>query len=136
MQATLSRGNTSVSFDVIGEGGQPLVFWDVGKPNASEQRSGRVDPRSSDFWSGLRNITVRGEMDRSSAYADAETIAEDLVKPYSGGDPLELDLSALAEHGTYEVAPLQQALVLQYPPATRNVVIVDLSVPVVSQTLG
>lgn len=136
MQATLSRGGTSVTFDVIGEGGTPLVIWDVGKPNASEQRSGRENPRSQDFWSGLRQVNVRGELNRNTAHQDAITIAEELVKPYSGGSALELDLSQLQNHGTYEVAPLQNALVLQYPPGTVDVVIVDLSLPVVSSTLG
>lgn len=136
MQATLSRGGTSVTFDVIGEGGTPVVIWDVGKPNASEQRSGRENPRSQDFWSGLRQVAVRGEMDRSSAYSDAKTMAEQLIKPYSGGTPLELDLSQLQNHGVYEVAPLQNALVLQYPPGSTDVVIVDLSLPVVSSTVG
>jgi hypothetical protein len=136
MQATLSRDTTSVTFDVIAEGGSPLLFFDVGKPNAQEQRSGRVDPRSSDFWSGLRNISVRGEMDRASAYSDAQTLAEDLIKPYGNGDPLQLDISELPQHGTFDVMPLQQACILQYPPGTKDVVIVDLSMPVVSDTLG
>ena len=135
MKATVARGTTSVTFDVVGEGGQPVVISDVGKPNAQEQRSGRADPRSSDFWSGLRQFTVRGELNRESAHADAFTLAEDLIKAYSGGTPLELDLSELPGHGTYEVAPLDNALNLEYPSGTKNVVLCELSLPVVSSTV-
>lgn len=136
MQATIQRGNTSVTFDVIGEGGQPLIFFDAGKPNADEQRSGRADPRSSDFWSGILQISVRGELDRPTAHEDALTIAEELVKPFSGGGALEIDISDYPGETVYEVAPLESACILQYPPGNTDVVIVDLSMPVVDVTLG
>jgi len=136
MQATLQRGSTSVDIDIVGEGGEPVVSWDVGKPNADEQRSGRIDPRVSDFWSGLRQVTLQGELPLSSAHADALTLAEELVKPPNDGNPLELDLSSLPQHGTFEVAPLQNALTLTYPEGTNSVVQVGLSLPVVSKTDG
>lgn len=135
--ATVSRGTTSVTFDLYEEGGNLLVARDVGKPTADTQPVGREDPRSSDHKSAIDAFTVVGQLVGSSAYADAQTLAESLVKPYSDGTALELDLSAIPSLGIYEVAvSSDRALQLGYEPGKVDWVSLQLSVTVVGSTVG
>lgn len=135
--ATISRDTTSVTFDLYEEGGNLLVARDVGKPTAGTQPVGREDPRSSDHKSAIDGFTVVGQLVGSSAHADAKTLAEDLVKPYSDGVALELDLSAIPSLGTYEISvSSDRALQLGYEPGRVDWVSLQLTVSVVGSTVG
>lgn len=137
-QATLSRGSTSVTFDILGSGGDLLVARDVGKPTAEQSDVGREDPLIRDDLNAGDTFTVLGMLQGSGAYADAKTLAEDLVKPRATtGTPLQLDLSDLPNKGTYDVAPASNAAAtLTYAPGRVQMVGVQLQVSAVSTTNG
>lgn len=137
-QATLSRGSTSVTFDILGQSGDLLVARDVGKPTAEEHEVGREDPLVRDDQSAGDTWTVIGMLQGSNAYADAQTFAEDLIKPRAtSGTPLQLDLSDLPNRSTYDVAPASgSAATLTYAPGQRQMVGVQVQVSVVSATWG
>lgn len=136
--AAVSRGSTSVTIPLLGEAGNLSVARDVGKPTAREQSVGREDPRTHDYFSAGDAWTVAGVLHGSTAYADAKTLAEDLIKPRATtGTPLQLDLSDLPSRGTYDVAPTSaSALTLTYAPGEKDLVGVQLSVSVVASTFG
>lgn len=135
--ATLSRGGTSVTFQIWEEGGELLVARDIGKPQGGVKTVSREDPRTSDNMSALDRLTVVGRLEGANAYSDAQTLAEDLVKPYSNGNDLTLDLSAISGYSTYTVGvPSDRALELDYRPGVVDVVDLQLGVPIVSTTLG
>lgn len=135
--ATLSRGTTSVTFNLYEEGNNLLIGRDVGKPEAETTPVGREDPRSSDHKSAIDAFTVVGQLVGGSAYADAKTLSESLVKTYSDGTALELDLSSVTGLGTYEVAvSSDRALQLGYEPGKVDWVSLQLSVTVVGSTVG
>ena len=135
--ATLSRGGTSVTIQIWAEGGELLVGRDVGKPQAGIQEVARADPRSVDHKSATDSFTIVGQLIGSNAYADARTLAEDLIKPHSAGERLMLDLSDVPGLGTYEVGvPSPRALELDYQQGQRDWVPCSLTLPVVSETIG
>lgn len=135
--ATLSRGSTSVTFNLYEEGNNLLVARDTGKPSAGISPVGREDPRSSDHKSAIDAFTVVGQLVGSTAYDDAKTLAEGLVKTYSDGTALELDLSSVTGLGTYEVAvSSDRALQLGFEPGRVDWVSLQLSVTVVGSTVG
>lgn len=133
--ATLSRGSTSVTFDLWEESGSLLIAEDTGKPELEELPAGVTSPRIGDHFSAVRNLTVVGRLAGSSAYDDARVMAEELVKPQSGGTALQLDLSNVQGFGTNDVAPItDRALQLEYRPGVRNVVDLQMTMPVVHTT--
>lgn len=136
--AILSRGNTSVSVPLLSPSRSIAVARDVGKPTLSEYTVGRQDPRARDNLNAADQFTVQGILTDGTAYADAKTLAEDLIKPRAtSGTPLQLDLSALPSRGTYDVAPVSDsACTLTYQPGRRDMVGVQLSLSVVAQTFG
>lgn len=139
-EAILSRDGTSVTITLgpaDGEGMSNAI--DVGKPRSDMSDAGTVDPRSIDHWGGFKTITLNGYFDGDTAYSDAQTLAEDLIKPYSDGNDLVFDATSLPEFDeTVLVAPTnQRACVLTYEPGgVTNMVGVELSLPMVSNTLG
>lgn len=138
--ATFSRGSTSVEFKILRQGGDLAVARDVGKPNLktrprSDDASG---PRSSDQRSAQDRLVVLGIFEGPGAYSRADALVEDLVKPHSEGTPLELDLTNVPGFNkVYEVGvPNEQAVELDYQPGIRQRVDLQLSVPIVSDTIG
>lgn len=127
---TVSRSGTSVTIEALEDGGgNPLVSRDVGKPNLEVSSVGFEDPITNDSLSSQSLFTVVGRLTGSSAYSDAKTLAESIIKPrLSTGTPVQLDLSNLPNRSTYDTAPSQQqSLVLTYPPGMRNNVQVQLT---------
>lgn len=136
--AVISRGTTSVDVEIWGEGGDLLIGRDIGNPEARIAPVARVDPRASDHKSATDTITLVGILEGASAYDDARTLAEDLIKPHSDGTALQLDLTAVPGFDTvFDVGvPSARALEVDYRPGVRNRVDVQLTVPVVDNTIG
>lgn len=134
--AILSRGGTSVTVPILATGGSLAIARDVGKPTAGFPKVGREDPRSQDYQNAGVQWTIVGLLRGSSAYDDAQTLAEDLIKPQTDGTALSLDLSALPSHSTYDVAPANdRALALTYRPGETDMVAVGLSLTAVGETI-
>jgi hypothetical protein len=137
VQASLSRGSTSVTFQVEQEPGGQTVIQTTGKPQQEILETSSRDPRVSDQFAAVKSLTVNGYIDGSNAYEDARVMAEDLVKPHSNGAPLQLDVSNLDGFSTYDVAPDNaSALKLTYNPGERRFVRVAMSVTQVDETIG
>lgn len=138
VDAVLSRGATSVSIPILGEGGDLAIARDVGKPTAEEYPVGQTSPHVEDNKNASDAWTVTGLLEGPTAYADARTIAEDIIKPrVESGTPIQLDLSALPNRGTYKVAAhTASAATLTYTPGRRQLVGVQLSLSVISDAFG
>lgn len=133
--ATISRGTTSVTFDLVEEAGALIIAEDTGKPALNVDESPRGDPRIGDHYSALTTLTVPGRLSGSTAYDDARVLAEELIKPNSDGTALSLDLSNVSGFGTNDVAPTnERALELTYRSGFTNEVLLQLSLPVVNET--
>lgn len=139
MQATLSRGSTSVEIPVLSnQAGAPLLVRTFGKPNLNIQETGALNPRHVDQWSGLLQYNILGRFHDSNAYSDAITLT-DLVKSNSNGTPLTLDIPLDDFDDDVTVAPAasqDEALSLAYEPGGRNQVDVDLGLTRINQTVG
>lgn len=138
VNATLSRGSTSVDLPLVATGGNPLVAVDHGRPNLEVQTSGALDPRHSDFWSGTEQYTLLVRFTSSNAYNDAITLA-DLIKSNSNGTPLELSIPLPEFKNTIEVAPAagqDESVSIVYNPGRRDWVEVDVALTRVSATFG
>jgi len=139
VNATLERGGTSISIRLLESGsGAPLVGRDIGKPHQSINTIGRLEPRHLDNWSGLEQYTILGRLISDSAYSDARQLA-DLVKGYSDGDTLLLNIGMDEYDNDIEVAPAagqEQAVNLVYEPGRRNWVDVDLGLTRVVDTIS
>ncbi len=139
MIATISRGDTSVTLPLVDDSsGAPIAIRGLGKPNLNIQNTGGTNPRFVDQWSGLEQFTLVGRFVGPNAYQNALTLA-DLIKTNGGGEPLILDIDSDEFDANIEVAPgvgQQGPLTLSYEPGTKNVVIVDLALTRVSETIG
>lgn len=136
-RASLSRGDTSVSLELYERSGNPLVSRDVGKPQSKVYETSKLDPRFGDQRAGLDVITIIGQFRGSDAYTRARTLSEDLVKPHSGGVPIEVDLSQVTGFGVYDtVASEAGACRLHYPSGQTDWVSVQLSLNVVSDIIA
>lgn len=136
--AVLSRGGTSVTVPLLADGNSLAVARDVGKPTAQYHDIGREDPLPRDHLNAGDAFTFVGLLHGSSAYSDAETLAESLIKARATtGTPLQLDLSDLPNKGTYDVAPITaSAVTLAYVPGGRQMVGVQATLNAVAQTIG
>lgn len=138
VDATLSRGSTSVSIPLLDSGGAPVIGVDHGKPNLEIQRTGSLNPRHIDQYSGLESYTLLGRFTSSTAYQDVITLA-DLIKSNSNGNDLELSIPLPEFNNPMIVAPAagqQEAVSLEYLPGRRDWVDVDIGLTRVNQTLG
>jgi hypothetical protein len=138
--ATIRRANgPSIDLPLVEEGGQPVHSVDYGKPNLNIQKTGAINPRHIDQWSGLESHNLLGRFLTDTAYQDAIALC-DLIKSNSNGDPLYLDLTDLPEFDSeIMVAPAagqDAAVEVAYNPGRRNWVDVDLGLTRVNQTLG
>lgn len=138
-QATLERGNTSVSLPLLSDSsGTPLVVRSIGKPNLNIQETGAINPRFDDFWSGLEQYTITGRFDGPNAYSDAITLC-DLIKSHPDGSPITLNIDMPDYDSNISVVPgagQDGALSMVYNPGWRNYVEVDLSLTRISSTEG
>lgn len=136
--AVLSRGGTTVTTPLLQSGGSLAVARTVGKPTLREAAVGNEEPRAQDYKNAADTWTIAGLLHGPSAYSDAQSLAEDLIKPRATtGTPLQLDLSDLPNRGTYDVAPsTSNAAVLTYVPGGKELVGVQLSLSVVQETNG
>lgn len=132
--AILTRDNgTSVTIPILEAGGTLAVARDIGKPNLQEEELGREDVFTQDQLSAGDAFTVTGRLRGSNAYADAKTLAEDIIKPQlPSGGPTTLDLSGLPSRSTYSVAPASKsACRLTYPVGEKDRVDVQLTLNVI-----
>ena len=137
VDVTLSRsGGSSVDVSLFGGGGDLVTARDVGKPTANTHAVGAEDPRHQDYQNASTVWTVAGVLIGSSAYADAKTLAESVIKPRLS-NPLTLDASALPSRSTYSVVPASEsACTLTYVPGKLDVVGVQLSLAEVDSLNG
>jgi len=136
VDVTLSRSGASVDISLLGESGNLVTARDVGKPTLKTYEVGAESPRANDYQNASIVWTLAGILIGSSAYADAKTLAEDVIKPRLSG-PLTLDASNLPERSTYSVAPASEsACTLTYVPGALDVVGVQLSLAEVDSLQG
>lgn len=136
--ATLSRRNTTVNVPILGEGGDPGIARDFGKPNLRMQINGRLDPRSMDQWAGMQNLTLTGNFVGDSAYSDARQLAN-FIKSSTGGRDTTLDIPLSGYDSDMLVVPAagqDVALSLTYPPGQTDWVEFDLALTRVSEIQG
>lgn len=136
--ATLSRGSTNITFTIHREGGQLAIARDLSKPALSIKNVSRQEPRSVDLKSSVETITLLATLLGPSAYSQADALVEDLIKPHSDGEPLQLDLTDVTGFtNVFEVGvPSEDAIQVDYLPGTRDRVDVQFSLPVVDDTTG
>jgi len=80
----------TIELPVRGEGGDPLVARDFGKPHLSVKDGGRLNPlMESDQWNNLLNYTISTVLTGPDAYTTARDLA-DLIKTPVGEDPIML----------------------------------------------
>lgn len=138
-QAIVARGSTSVAFELYQDGGGNLaVAIDIGKPDQKWHEVSTDTPKVRDDWSSVETITVLGQFLGSDAYGRANMLIEDLVKPHSNGTPLTLDLTAVPGIETIVDigVPQENSVELDYQPGVANRVDLQMTVPVVQETLG
>jgi len=126
VDATLSRGGTSVDIPLQKEGGEILVSSTFGKPEAKIRDSGgTLNPQVTDEWSGIQTFQLKGTL---YDYATTHDLA-DLIKSASA-TPLTLELPGDVYPDSLTVcaaAGQDSALSLVYPAGKRDMVDVNLS---------
>lgn len=134
---TLSRSGVSVDIDLLQRGGDLTIARDVGKPNLNFPVAAALDPIAQDQFSASDRFAIFGILVGPGAYSRAQSLAVDLVKAHSQGDPLLLDPTEVTGFDSkYEVGvPSESALEIDYRPGVRDRVDVALSLPVVSSTV-
>lgn len=136
--ATLSRGSTTITMDLVDESGSPLIATDIGKPEAGASNKGTLDPRWSDQWSRAETISFSAELASSSAYQDAIDLA-DLIKSHSDGQDLSLDVSLGEYPDSMTVCPAaeqDEALTISYDVGQRDWLRVELVLTRIQTTNG
>lgn len=134
---TVSRGSRSVTFDVYGTGGSLMVARDTGKPEASLYKTSASTPRFADHRAPMEAYTVVGQLVGSGAYEDARVLAEDIVRPASGGTSATLDLSNISGLDSETVGFLgPRSVALGYPAGQGEWVSLQLQAVVVDNTIG
>lgn len=130
VDATLSRGGTSIDIPLVERGGDLLLANDVGKPELTLRKGGELNPRFDDRYSGLQTLTLNGQYQSSTAYDDAISLAN-FIKSQPKGDDTELSVSALSEYpDPMLVSPAigqESPLQITYEPGRMNWVEVQLS---------
>lgn len=139
--AIISRtggGTESVTLSLRNTDNAAAVTRDIGSPNTKFHNLGKEDPEPSDHLSREDTFTIIGRLSGSNAYADAKTLAEDIIKRRpSSSDNIELDLTALPSGDTHTVAATSESAVrLAYVPGVRQIVDVQLSLQVVDSVTG
>jgi len=133
VDATLSRGGTSVDIPLQKEGGEILVSSTFGKPEVNIRDSGgTILPRVIDAWSGIQTFQLKGTL---YDYATTHELA-DLVQSASA-TPLTLELPGDVYPDSITVcaaAGQDSALSLVYPAGKRDMIDVNLSLTRVGQT--
>lgn len=139
MDATISRGGTTVNLPLVASGsGVPLVSVDSGKPSLEIQPSGALQPRHQDQWSGLETYTLLGRFTSSTAYSDVIELV-DLIKSNPNGSPLALNIPMGEFDTDIPVVPAagqDEAIKVAYPPGKKNTAEVDLGLTRVNSSNG
>ncbi len=132
---TLTRGNISISFPLVEEGGQILAARTFGKPEVNVRKSGgTLNPRVNDRWSGIESLNLVGKIFEP---ATAHNLA-DVIKSAST-EPLEVAVPAPEYPDTMRVAPAAGqagALTLEFPAGRKNLIDVDLKLTRVGTVRG
>lgn len=138
MEATLTRGSTEVTIPLLGESQDPIVNVDFGKPELQIQQTGASDPRAMDQWSGVESYNLLGKYTTSNAYQNAIDLAE-LIKGYSGGEPMYLNIPMDEFDSNIMVSPAagqDESVSMTYPAGYTERVDLDLSLTRVRKTFG
>lgn len=134
---TVSRGSRSVTFEVYERAGSMLVSRDVGKPEGKLYRTGSKAPTFADHRAPIEAYQVVGQLVGPGAYEDARVLAEDIVRPASGGKTATLDLSNVSGLGAETVGFIgDRAVAFGYPPNQGEWVSIQLGAVVVDNTIG
>lgn len=134
---TVSRGEAAVTFDVTERAGSLVIARDLGKPAQRVYNVGGEDPKASDHRSANDSFTVVGQLTGGTAYGDALTLAEDIVKTHSEGTAATLTFDGAGNLGSYDVAfPNDRSLSLHYPPGRTEWVSLQLNATVVDGAIG
>lgn len=135
VNATLSRGGTSIDIPLEEEAGEILVSATFGKPNLNIRESGgTLNPRTIDAFSGQENMQLVGKL---YDYQTSHDLA-DMVKTAST-DPLTLGVPGDVYPDSMTVAPSagsETALSLSYPAGRKNIVDVQLTLTRVGDVVG
>lgn len=135
-QATLTHGAESVTFDLLDEAGNLAVARDVRKGELKIYTTGEEDAHAEDNFSAGNSFTLVGILSGSNAYADAKTLAENIIKPRPAA-ALSLDLTDMPGMGTYDVVPVgESACQIMYDPGERNLVRLQITLTNVRSLAG
>ena len=136
--ATLERGGTTVSLELIETGGTPVASVDLGKPNLNIQPNGALDPRHIDQFANTESYTLLGRFEGNTAYDDAIALC-DLIKSNVAGDETLLNVDMPEFDTDIPVAPAagqEESVSLNYPPGQKDMVEVDLGLTRYGQLQG
>lgn len=140
MPATLNHPDISqISFPIYGEGGDPLVSRDFGKPSRGTKIStGGIWPRPEiDQWNAAENFTIQTELVGPDAHDTARRLADLFLSPLDES-PITFDTGLSKYDSNMSVVPQAEqaeALTLEYP-AGQTWVSVDFGLTRVSGVLG
>lgn len=135
--ATLARRDTSLTLNIREESSSIWIARDLGKPNLIIQPTGRIDPRSADFWSGQQIINLNSYF-LTNAYEKARRLAN-FIKSSTAGRDTTLDTSLSRYPSSMSVVPnpaQDAALELTYEPGSEGIVQYNLTLMRVSDILG
>ena len=145
MDCTITHNgiNKSVTFPVYDEGGTPLFSIDKGYPELNIYESGELNARFGDFKSVIETYTITARLKGSSGYSDALTLADIIKSRQGSGEELTVEVSGV-NLDAYPTTPTtvapaagqDSALSLTYPPGTRDVVEIELSLTRVQEVRG
>jgi len=137
--ATLERDGTTVTIPLVEEQSRSLlVRTTVGKPNLEIDKTGALDPRHRDNWSGFKQYHLVGRFHGSSAYSDAIDLIE-MIKSHSGHNETLLNIGMDEFDSDIRVAPAaaqDEALKTVYEPGRRDYIEIDLGLTRINETRG
>jgi len=129
-----------VSLPIRGEGGNPLVSRDFGKPHLDlYEKVEQLNPKAqSDQWNGLENYTVATTLTGTDAYKTARQLADHIKSPQAGNlSTFKPNLPAYdSSINVVQQAEQEEALTLTYPPGTTDWVEVDLGLTRIGRLQG
>jgi hypothetical protein len=129
-----------VSLPIRGEGGDPLVSRDFGKPHLElYENVEQLNPKAqSDQWNGLENFTIATTLTGTDAYKTARQLADHIKSPQAGSlSTFKPNLPAYdSSINVVQQAEQEEALTLTYPPGTTDYVEVEVGLTRIGRLQG
>jgi len=138
MDATLSRGGTTVNVPLVQGSQSPLLSRTTGKPHLTIRTTGAADPYFNDNYSGIQSFNLVGRFAGSAAFDDAITLA-DMLKNHGQGNPITFNVPLDEYDSDIKVVPAgeqQRAAAFNYLPGRKDYVTVDVNLTRVSEYRG